>query len=140
MFEKHLWKSGISSKDAGRFLTSLHKISLFHWCFSNILLVKTNYLVYISETLVENGLKRHHLHSNHSKGPSIKDVRKTFRKTNISCRFRQWVLKIFLVSWKTSLQEKSVRIQGFFCPYSLQMWENMDQKNSEYGHFSKMKD
>ena len=140
MFEKHLWKSGISSKDAGRFLTSLHKISLFHWCFSNILLVKTNYLVYISETLVENGLKRHHLHSNHSKGPSIKYVRKTFRKTSISCRFRQWVLKIFLVSWKTSLQEKSVRIQGFFCPYSLQMWENMDQKNSEYGHFSKMKD
>ena len=34
MFEKHLWKGDILSKNAGRW-----------WCFSNILLVKTNYLV-----------------------------------------------------------------------------------------------
>ena len=32
------------------------KMSLFHGCFSNILLVKTNYLV-STETLVENGLR-----------------------------------------------------------------------------------
>ena len=32
MFEKHLWKSDILS-------------TLFHMCFSHILLVKTNYLV-----------------------------------------------------------------------------------------------
>ena len=30
---------------------------------------------------------------------------------------------------------KSVRIQSFSGPYSVQMRENTDQKNSEYGHF-----
>ena len=45
MFEKHLWKSDILSKDAGR-PASLLKMSLFHRCFSNILLVKINYLIY----------------------------------------------------------------------------------------------
>ena len=37
---------------------------------------------------------------------------------------------------------KSVRIRSFSGPYfpgisqySVQMWENKDQKNSEYGHF-----
>ena len=45
MFEKHLWKSDILSKDAGHRPASLFKMSLFHRCFSNILLVKTNYLV-----------------------------------------------------------------------------------------------
>ena len=43
MFEKHLWKIDILSKDAGHLPV---KMSLFHRCFSNILLVKTNYLVY----------------------------------------------------------------------------------------------
>ena len=57
MFEKHLWKSVILSKDAGQRPASLFKMSLFHRYFSNILLVKCNYLVYpISGTLVENGL------------------------------------------------------------------------------------
>ena len=57
MFEKHFWKSGILSKDAGRWPAFLLKISLFHMCLSNILFVKTNYLVYPEvETLVENGL------------------------------------------------------------------------------------
>ena len=42
---KHPWKSDILSKDAGHEPTSLHKLSLFRRCFSNILLVKTNYLV-----------------------------------------------------------------------------------------------
>ena len=46
MFEKHLWKSNILSKDAGHRPASLLKMSLFHRCFSNILLVKTSYLVY----------------------------------------------------------------------------------------------
>ena len=32
---------------------------------------------------------------------------------------------------------KSVRVQSFSGPYSVQMWENTDQKNSEYGHFSR---
>ena len=41
MFEKHLWKSDILSRRPA----SLLKMSLFHRCFSNILLVKTNYLV-----------------------------------------------------------------------------------------------
>ena len=45
MFEKHLWKSDILSKDAGHRPASLLKMSFFHSCFSNILLVKTNYLV-----------------------------------------------------------------------------------------------
>ena len=30
---------------------------------------------------------------------------------------------------------KSVRIQSFSDPYSVGMWENTDQKNSEHGHF-----
>ena len=42
MFEKQLWKSDILNKDAA---TSLLKMSLFHICFSNILLVKTNYRI-----------------------------------------------------------------------------------------------
>ena len=32
---------------------------------------------------------------------------------------------------------KSVRICRFFCLYSVKMRENTDQKNSEYGHFSR---
>ena len=40
MFGKHLWKSDILSKDAGHRPASLPKMSLFHRCFSNILLVK----------------------------------------------------------------------------------------------------
>ena len=40
MFEKHLWKSDILSKDAGHRPASLLKMSLFHRYFSNILLVK----------------------------------------------------------------------------------------------------
>ena len=31
---------------------------------------------------------------------------------------------------------KSVRIRSISDPYSVRMWENMDQENSEYGHFS----
>ena len=49
MFEKHLWKSDILSKYAG-----LVKMSLFHRCFSNILVVKTNYMV---STYVEHWFK-----------------------------------------------------------------------------------
>ena len=41
MFEKHQWKSDILNKD-----TSLLKMSLFLRYFSNMLLEKTNYLVY----------------------------------------------------------------------------------------------
>ena len=46
MFEKHLRKSDIFNIDAGPWPASLLKMSLFDSCFSNILLVKTNYLVY----------------------------------------------------------------------------------------------
>ena len=45
MFEKHLWKGDILSKDAGHRPVSLLKMSLFHGCFSIILVVKTSYLV-----------------------------------------------------------------------------------------------
>ena len=45
MFEKHLWKSDILIKDADHRPASLLKMALFHRCFSNLLLVKTNYLV-----------------------------------------------------------------------------------------------
>ena len=45
MFEKHLWKSEILIKNAGHEPAFLLKMSLFRKCFSNILLVKTNYLV-----------------------------------------------------------------------------------------------
>ena len=31
---------------------------------------------------------------------------------------------------------KSVRIRSHSGPYSVRMWENTDQNNSEYGHFS----
>ena len=31
---------------------------------------------------------------------------------------------------------KNVRVRSFSGPYSVEMWENTDQKNSEYGHFS----
>ena len=54
MFEKHLWESDILRKDAGQSPASLLKMSLFYMCFSNILLVKTNYLV---STSVENWSK-----------------------------------------------------------------------------------
>ena len=45
MFEKHLWKSDILSKDAARWPAFLLKMSLFHRCFLNILQGKTKYLV-----------------------------------------------------------------------------------------------
>ena len=45
ILEKHLWKSGILSKDAGHRPPFLLKQALFHRCFSNILLVKINYLI-----------------------------------------------------------------------------------------------
>ena len=32
---------------------------------------------------------------------------------------------------------KIARIRSFIAPYSVRMWENVDQKNSEYGHFSR---
>ena len=32
---------------------------------------------------------------------------------------------------------KSVRIWSYYDPYSVQMQENTDQNNSEYGHFSR---
>ena len=35
---------------------------------------------------------------------------------------------------------KSVRIQSFSGPYLVLMRENMDQKNAEYGHFSRSDD
>ena len=31
---------------------------------------------------------------------------------------------------------KSVRIRSYSGPYSVRMWENANQNNSEYGHFS----
>ena len=46
MFEIRLWKSDILGIDAGRWLASLLKMSLFHRFFSNILVVKNNFLVY----------------------------------------------------------------------------------------------
>ena len=42
MFEKHLWKSDNLNKDAGHRPAALFKMSLFHRCFSIILLVKSN--------------------------------------------------------------------------------------------------
>ena len=47
MFEKRLFTSDILNKYAGQRLVYLLKISLRHRFFSNILLVKTNYLVYL---------------------------------------------------------------------------------------------
>ena len=44
--EKQLWKSGILSKDAGRWHASLLKISLLRKCFAHILLLKTNNLFF----------------------------------------------------------------------------------------------
>ena len=35
---------------------------------------------------------------------------------------------------------KSVHVLSFFGLYSVQMCENADQKNSKYGHFSRIKD
>ena len=68
-----MWNSDILSKDAGS--VSLLKMSLFHRCFSNILLVKTNYLVYpLSGRLVENGLNDHQQAANEP--PTLKrDIR-----------------------------------------------------------------
>ena len=54
LFEKHQWKSDILSKDAGRRTASLLKMSLFHICFSNILLVKTNYLFFFKHFASKN--------------------------------------------------------------------------------------
>ena len=61
MFEKHLWKSDILSENEGHWPASLLKMSLFHGCFSNIFLKKTQIPgFYISETLVENWSKFNH--------------------------------------------------------------------------------
>ena len=47
IWKKDLWKCDILSKDPpGNRSASLLKMSLFNRCFSNILLTKTNYLVY----------------------------------------------------------------------------------------------
>ena len=57
MFEKHVRKSDILSKDAGHRPASLLKMSFFYRCFSNILLVKHQAPgFYVKGTLVENGL------------------------------------------------------------------------------------
>ena len=45
MFGKHLLKSDILSKNAGHRPASLLKMSLFHWCFSNILLKPTTWFL-----------------------------------------------------------------------------------------------
>ena len=42
MFEKHVWNSDNLNKDAGHRPAALFKMSLFHRCFSIILLVKSN--------------------------------------------------------------------------------------------------
>ena len=34
------------------------------------------------------------------------------------------------------MENSYVRVRSFSGPYSVEMWENTDQKNSEYGHFS----
>ena len=34
-----------------------------------------------------------------------------------------------------ALHGKSVRMRSFSSPYSVQMWENTDQKNSKQGYF-----
>ena len=57
MFEKHLLKSDILSKDAGRWPTPLVKMSFFHRCFSKILQVKTKLSgLSVGGTLIKNGL------------------------------------------------------------------------------------
>ena len=60
MIEKYLWKSDILSNDAGDRPAALTEMSLFCRRFSNILLVKTNYLVKITNDingpLLENRL------------------------------------------------------------------------------------
>ena len=59
MFEKHLWKSDILSKDADHRLASLLKMSLFQTCLLNILLVKpTTWFLHKCRTLVKSGLKK----------------------------------------------------------------------------------
>ena len=42
---------------------------------------------------------------------------------------------VYIFLQGNSLRIESVRIQGK-SPYSVQMWENADCKNSEYGHIS----
>ena len=54
MYEKEQWKSEILSEDATHQPAFLLKISLFHRCFSHILLVKTNHLAF---PLVEHWLE-----------------------------------------------------------------------------------
>ena len=57
MFEKHLWKRDILSKDAGRWPASLFRMPLFRRCFSNILLAKKQLPgLSVNGTLVENEL------------------------------------------------------------------------------------
>ena len=58
MFEKHLWKSDILSKDAGHRPASLLKMSLFYCFFLFKHFASKNQLpgFYISGTLVENEL------------------------------------------------------------------------------------
>ena len=58
MFEKHLWKSDILSKDAVHRPASLLKMSLFHRCFFKHFGSKSQLPgLSIIETLVENGLR-----------------------------------------------------------------------------------
>ena len=58
MFEKHIRKSDILSKDAGHRPASLLKMSIFDRCFSKHFASKNQLpSFYISGTLVENGLR-----------------------------------------------------------------------------------
>ena len=49
------------------------------------------------------------------------------RKT---CRYSEFFLLVFSCIWT---EEGNLRSKS---PYPARMWENADQKNSEYGHFS----
>ena len=62
MFETHLWKSDILSKDVGHRPASLIKMALFHRCFPNIVFEKLSHILsyntwlsYVFNTVVSLG-------------------------------------------------------------------------------------
>ena len=55
----------------------------------------------------------------------------------ISIHWKNGTRKERCFKYRHCLKSESVRIRSYSGPYSVRMWKNVDQNNSEYGHFSR---
>ena len=59
-------------------------------------------------------------------GVEIRELKVSLRK---NCPYSEFFCSVFCRIWTEYGKIRSIS------PYSVQMWENVDKKNSEYGHF-----